>query len=140
MKRTPKHSVGLTRPVDPKNPDAGTTTVYFPPGEPFDLSREEAAFLDERGALEPVDNSGRSAKKAAAPEKPKGKALTQAIVAQIAMFDPDSAEAFNRDGKPAVAALERGLGFDINEADRDAGWEAYRTANPDLFKNADAAA
>lgn len=133
MKRIAKHSVGLNRPVDPKNPDAGTTTVYFAPGDSVELSKEEAAFLDARSALVPVEKARRDVTEALPPTKPKGAALTKAIVAQIAQLDPKSAEAFNRDDKPAVAALERGLGYDINQADRDAGWEAYKTANPDLF-------
>ena len=137
MKRIAKHAIGLSVPNDKNNPDAGARTQYFQPGTEIDVTKDVAAHLDKRGALVPLEPRRRAEPEK--PKKPTGKALTAAIVAKIGEFDPGSAEAFNRDGKPAVVQLERALGFDINEAERDAAWEAFQQQNPDLFKTEPAA-
>lgn len=41
------------------------------------------------------------------------------------LLESDEEDAFGKDGKPAVAALSKVVGFSITAADRDAAWEKF---------------
>lgn len=59
--------------------------------------------------------------------KPKGNALSEAIIAAADELDADDDANFDRLGKPAVAALSAALGFTITAEDRDAALSQNRS-------------
>ena len=50
------------------------------------------------------------------------------ILAAIPKLKPGNRRHFRSDGAPAVAALEKLLGFDISEQERDAAWAVFAAA------------
>lgn len=48
------------------------------------------------------------------------------IIAAIGKLDPDNRRHYRSDGLPAVATLEKLLGFNITPAERDAAWKAMQ--------------
>lgn len=86
--------------------------VFIDPGQSVSVGKEEGKRLIERGFAR-ADTSE------ALPEDN----LTEAIVDAIGDL---SSEAFGKDGKPNVKALEDIIGQTISAADRDKAWSAYQ--------------
>ncbi|CAH0992189.1 hypothetical protein SIN8267_02305 [Sinobacterium norvegicum] len=85
---------------------------YVAPGTPVNLPNEEAEYLVSRGfsIQEPSKSS-------------KSTDLIDAIMDAIDDLKPD---AFGKDGKPSVKAIEEILGQGISGGDRDKAWDAYQ--------------
>lgn len=84
----------------------------IPPGTSINLPNEEARYLVSRGfsIREPSKD-------------PKPNDLIDAIIDAIADLKPN---AFGKDGKPSVKAIEDIIGQSISGADRDKAWEAFQ--------------
>lgn len=123
MERTAKHTIHLHLKGHDKARIIG-------PGESFEAPKEIMLDLDRKGVLKESAAKGRAA--AEGLKKPKGKDLTAAIVGAIGGLD--KSEDFTKSGDPSVPGLEKALGYPITAAERNAGWEAYKAANPDLFR------
>lgn len=91
----------------------------FAPGTPVTLGDKDAEILCKtlggRAFTPPVEPE-------AAPAKPTGKALVETLAKVIGLFAPDNEELWTKSGKPSVTALEKELGFDITQEERDAAY------------------
>jgi hypothetical protein len=89
-----------------------SSTRVIGPGASVDMAEGEAKRLIELGfaTMSQADVIGEDA-------------LVEAIVDAIADLPPD---AFGKDGKPNVKAIELVLGQNISAADRDKGWILFQ--------------
>ncbi len=85
---------------------------YVPPGVPVNLPADEARELIERELAEK-----------ASPKDEADDDLIEAIVDAIGDLSPD---AYGKDGKPTVRAIEDLLGRSITAAERDQAWGEYQ--------------
>ncbi len=95
------------------------------PGEAIELPYRDAAPLLALGAISP-DAPGAPPAGDTVPAEGSVEAIMEAINA----LSPTSETFWNKDGRPAVAAIERVLGYDISVADRDAAWDVYQERAP----------
>lgn len=100
---------------------------WITPGSPASLPDLEAAYLVAKGLATSTGGSQQRSRQPA-PNQITDASLIDAIVDTIAELQPD---AFGKDGKPGVKAIEEILEQSITASDRDKAWEIYRSLADD---------
>lgn len=107
-------------PIKTTGRDKDGNAVHNLPGTVLALPEDEADALVARYG----EYKGGAPEVPAAPAvvKPKGDKLLAEIAAGIGALDAENEEHFTAGSKPAVAVLEKILGYDITAEERDAAW------------------
>lgn len=114
----------MGHPDDPLNPEKRIT---IEPGAKFEIDSDTAERMIRGGhAAEERVPASSSQASAAAPAKPKGEALTGAIVDAIGKLDQSSEEHFTPSGKPSTYALAAQLGYAVSVGERDEAWAVVK--------------
>ena len=97
----------------------------FVKGEPEEVDIETALHLKDNPRFKVTGLDTREALEYREMQtRPQGRALYAAILEAQDRLDIDDDEAFDRQGKPSVAALSKVLGYPISKEERDAALKA----------------
>ncbi len=105
--------------------------TLVPPGQACDVSPEDAADLRAREFIEGRDVSECDEVLADCVDddvSPVSVTETSELInAVVDAIDDLEQDAFGKDGKPGVKALEKLLGEEVTACDRDQAWEKYQS-------------
>jgi hypothetical protein len=93
---------------------------FSPPNKTLQLSDKEAHLLITRGIVVAM---GAVTQNVESQSNERSYVIVDAIVDAIDDLPP---EAYGKDGKPGVKAIEDILGQNVSASDRDKAWEAYQ--------------